>query len=319
MTRPKENDERVTPPETEAMEESMENDELRELPVEGAAAEPHQIGRRTVLGMSLATVVELMLARVFPQPALAQTPPGNAPASRQPPVRQLPPAGALAYVNQQLAKNTTAQGFKKEFEKQKYTFILERAKVFVVGDQTLAILPSLVPVKRSDPSHKAVSIAISTAGTVAAGATISHSPTFQVVDFTLYYFTSGGKLESRTIDTKTLEAKPVEQIVRELGKLPVDSARIGFNGRPKPATKQGIDQIIDLFYRQTIADKWVKPLYPEEGVRSMLAQIPVIQKFSEVNGLVYTNLLRAGGPIVLCTSTSSNICTSSSIIINLQA
>src|SRR5581483_5674740 len=243
---------RVIPLEVDA----LDNEGLRKQTAAETGAEPLKIGRRKVVGISLATVVELMLARVFTPPALADTPQRNQ-AERQlrPSLRQLPPAEAMAYVKNQLARNPTAQRFKQEFENQKYQFILERAKVFVVGDQTLAILPSLVPVKRTDPFHRSVSIAISSAGTVAGGARISHSPVFQVTEFTLYYFAASGELKTSTVTAETLAAKPAGQIVKELGVPPGDlkgfGNRIGFNPRVNPATKQDLNQIIALFYQQT--------------------------------------------------------------------
>ena len=272
------------------------------------------VRRRTVIAMSVGAVAEVMLARILTQPAAAATPMATkqlAPKQLAG-VRELSQADTVAFVKQQLASNSTAQSFMREFQRQKYQFILERAKGYIIGGQTLAILPSLVPVKRTDPSHRSVGISISSStGTVAAGALISHNP-FRVTEFTIYGLDSGGALLSHAIPVDKLTAAPEAEIVKGLGAA--SPVKVGISRKATTARQADLEKVVGLFYQQLTVDKYSSPLYPPDGARSMLAQLPLIQKFSVVNGLYH-----GGGAkgISACTSTSSNWCTSTSCVIEL--
>jgi hypothetical protein len=276
------------------------------------------IDRRTAIGMSAATVLQLMFADS--RGAEAATTPA-APLSKMSAtsdLRQLAPAEGLGWLRKQLATNVRAQRFQQAFEQQKYQFILERARVYVVGNQTLAIMPSYIPAKRTDASHRSVSISISSAGTVAAGALISHSPQFEVTEFTIYDLDAAGALIGTTISASDLTSAAPDQLVQKLRTPAVKPSFTTSN--LSGAGAADLDKIGDMFYRQVIADKYASPLYPPDGVRSMLAQVPVIQKFSEVAGMYYSRGvgINAAKATIACTSTSSNACTSCSVIFSLK-
>lgn len=276
------------------------------------------IGRGSAIGLSAAALVQLMFADSRRAEAAVATPAPmmEMPASR---LRQLEPAQAQSWLRQQLTSNTRAQSFQRAFEQQKYQFIAERAKVYTVGNQTVAILPSYIPAKRTDASHRSVSISISSAGTVAAGALISHSPKFEVTEFTIYDLDDSGALVTGpTISASSLTSAPPEQILLRFRPPAVKPAFATSN--LSGASAADLNTISDMFYRQVLADKYASPLYPPAGVTSMLAQIPVIQKFSAVAGAYYARGIDAKlKPTVACTSTSSNACTSCSVIFSIAA
>lgn len=83
-------------------------------------------------------------------------------------------------------------------------------------------------------------------------------------------------------------------------------------GGPDPAPPE-FYRVLTAFYGQTLTDSYSRPLYTGSGLTNMLAQMSKIQSFSQFNGIYYS-ANHFGGPlaIALCTSTSSNACTSTS-------
>jgi hypothetical protein len=259
--------------------------------------------------MSAAALLQLMFANSRRADAATTTAPPTSKLPVTSDLRQLEPTQGLGWLRNQLTTNVRAQRFQQAFEAQKYQFIIERAKVYVVGNQTLAILPSYVPAKRTDASHRSVGIAISSAGTVAAGALISHSPQFEVTEFTIYDLDEAGALvNGPTISASSLTSAAPEQLAQKF-KMPAVKPSFTTSNL-SGASVSDLDKVSDMFFRQVIADQYSSPLYPPAGMASMLAQIPLMQKFSEVAGAYYSRSIGVSAarprPTPGCTSTCSN-------------
>ena len=240
----------------------------------------------------------------------------------------LPEADSLKWVTQQLATNANLKTLHDHFQAQGFVFYLERAQVFVsmardaAGNlipAVLGILPSFVPTTAVDKSHLAVGISVNHTGdAVAATVNVNHSP-FGVTDFTLHVIDHNTKEIVETTLSK-------DDIVMESLKTLAEKIRGPFGGTKSSkgkgtttATASGIDQgdqaaMISITIHTLLSDKYSKGLFPPAYAAALSAQIPIYQKFAFIVGRPIMAKEGEGG-VTICTSTSSNICTSTSTIV----
>lgn len=248
---------------------------------------------------------------------------GAAPAvGRNPALMELPLGQARAYVQKLLTSNKKLATLKEHFDRQGYDFVLERVKVFVLAkgpgvekSYSVALLPSLVTAKRADPSHSAVTIVADSLGIAfAGGATIQHNP-FQITEFRVFDLAQGNSVSVNSISSKELAAISPQKAADLLGAVKGDGPGVQLS--EEAAAKNEI--LASTLFREWINDRFAKPLYPEEGLRALLGQGPLTDKFAAAVALRLSKggvggLCAAGVPIFLCSSCSSNACTSSSVI-----
>lgn len=262
-------------------------------------------------------------------------------------VTQLDVASAVAFIQDMLRKSAFFRFLHHEFTARGFQFNFDRAKVFVYltrGDKgmspnVIGILPSYVPVKASDPGHDAVSVVVHHSGfAVAAQVRVSHNP-FQLVEFALHHavqaIPKGGEagasadkkspdkpchegfsLVTCSLSAKELAHAPDEELeahfTSALGpRCPeVDSSKVGDYAAPSLKMQS---QIASLVYHELIEDEYARPLYTKEGLRSMLGDTPLVQKFAALQYAAFAAKAPASSAS-WCTSSSSssNACTSTS-------
>jgi len=281
------------------------------------------------------SVVGLALSRFESRGALAAE--GNSDYPRGSYI-QLPDEDAQAFLQTMLQRSKLFKRLYVSFAGKPYEFKFERAKAFLYLSLTdagytpniLGVLPSYVPAKPSDPSHRAVSIIVHHSGfALASGVTVEHNP-FRISEFVQYEVTdvdkpTKGKLRSRTIATEQL--RDLVSAARLLGKpkLPGDVRnRISGIGTLSEDDQQAVAWAI---YDQLISDQWARPVYTDEGWQAMREYRWAVQNFALANQQRYQAVLgsatrrmgvqlKVSGACTSC-STSSNACssTSTSIII----
>lgn len=161
-------------------------------------------------------------------------------------------------------------------------------------------------------SHVAASIISyyigDTVNHTAAIATINHDP-LNIGDITLLEVGREGRVVETNVDRKALESEDAEQIGKQMSISHFEGANI----KPMAASVPADDQRSMTAYilDNLLNDKFASPLYPEGGVRTLLQETPLTQKFNRAVE-VRASLFDLGLEITVCTSTSSNACTSTS-------
>jgi hypothetical protein len=255
-----------------------------------------------------------------------------------PSIQQLPPDAAAAFMKQMYARSRPFKTLIDTFSSRGLQFFFERSKVFLYANalagpksercddsddqpfglsaNLMGIIPSFVTARACDDQHLAVGIVVHGAGgAVATSVEVQHRP-FQVARFTLHEPNADG-IHERSVTTAELATLSVDAIAERLGKVTVRPEEFPPNSAP-PSVQQR-EQMIAASLEQILADPFAAPLYRPEGPGSLLAQLPLIQKFSAANAARFTS---GGGGFDLCLATSSsccNGCTTTSFILDLSA
>jgi hypothetical protein len=289
------------------------------------------IKRRTVLGIGMVGLMELLFTRFNLGSASAQPVPNPSPAGapesyNEGTVIQLPPSHAVAYMERVFSLSEPAQKMKQIYEEQGYQFFFDRARVYLYEQlvdghpvaNLLGILPSFVVAKRSDAFHRAVGISVGNQGGVMGGGVkVEHNP-FRISEFSISEFNADGEFKTRTVTTDELSSLSEDEVAKRLGDADVDPRKYDAKASPPPS---GEDQnaIVNAFFQQLPLDPLASPLYPPDGLRSLMEQIPLMQKFARVNQVRYNQVAALRGGSCSCSSSSCNWCTStSSIEININ-
>jgi hypothetical protein len=235
---------------------------------------------------------------------------------------QLNSTDAVTFMRNMLEKNQKFKKFYNEFTDKGFDFIFERAKVFLyagkvkdgIGSNLLGILPSFKSAKSCDPFHLAFGISVLDNGDVyATGVKVEHNP-FRITEFTMYGIDEYNTIVSSTVKTSELESLSVADIANGLTVPTITS-------REKPPTefaslpKSHVDKyIIATTFEQLINDKYARPIYTTEGIQSLMGQIPIMQKYAAIYTKRAVNEAETRlSACVICTSSSSNACTSTSV------
>ncbi|QPQ51186.1 hypothetical protein H3Z85_17915 [Chryseobacterium indologenes] len=164
----------------------------------------------------------------------------------------------------------------------------------------------------TSPSHVAASIISYYIGNsvnhTAAIATINHDP-LDIADIALLEVGKEGRVVETNVDRKALESEDADQIAKQMSISHFEGANI----KPMAASVPSDDQraMVAYILDNLLNDKFASPLYPEGGVQTLLKETSLTQKFNRAVEL-RASLFEVGLEITVCTSTSSNACTSTS-------
>ena len=253
---------------------------------------------------------------------------------------QLSSDAAKNFYETRLVQDPLFQGYYNYYSDQGFVFIPERALLFFgvrwppvpgiakVGEPYLLyIMPSFKPFDHSkQATHRAVSLSIvranNTNSVSAAVAHISHDP-FQItsLEYQLLVPSDSRTCESdvaaaahpilsREMSRMVLETQPAE-------KLPVFfSPRLGAPSssemQERAAKLEGVwgpsaeeaGTIASTALRQLLEDEYARPLYPPGAIHSLLADTPLIEKWTSALVSATGNLgLGSGLGFSLCTCT----------------
>ena len=290
------------------------------------AENPRIITRRTALAGGISA---LALGVLTAKKAVAQAAPptmvlGGLCQGR---ALKLSTADSVAWVQNMLTKSPGLQAFYNYFTAQGMNFILSRSQVFLnvatnsgatptMSPNIVGILPSFVQINQSDPSHTAAGLTVNSAGyAFAAGVVVGHNP-FGVIKFMTHDLVAG-QIVTNSITATDLATMTVCEAAAQLGNPPLPAGLIGSN--PSVPTDTDRSALLAMTYQMILSDSYSRALYPPSGLTAMMAQTPLVLKFGDVILQRYQNSAESFGITVnlcLCTSSSSNICTSSSVIIN---
>lgn len=240
---------------------------------------------------------------------------------------QLSNADAIAYMKSMLKRSEIFKQLHDEFTKQGFKFIFERAKVFMystvlesddkdtapaISANVLGILPSYILTSAAEPYHQAVSISVHNSGyALATSVRVDHKP-FGITEFTLHELNSDRKIISNSMKADELESGlQAHQLAEKLGAAAPAKVSDKNHATPHPGDQA---TMVAITFSQLQRDKYVRPLYPIEGARALMAQIPLMQQFGNAAYARFGGRFPGGLSINLCTSssTSSNVCTSTS-------
>ena len=238
----------------------------------------------------------------------------------------LPSKAGARYLKQTLLRDARFRVLYDQFTDRGFRFVPERVQLSVgvlardtSGDVSLpfllAIVPSFRRFSRKAKSHQAVSIVSfqdrRVSGLLAGTVTVRHKP-FQIASLGIIEIDPTGKLVSRKVTRKELETLSPAALAKRLGAPPLDPKQLDKDvGAPSEAD---VSALARLVYRRLLLDRFASPLYPRAGLRSMLRDAPLTQKFAVAQRKRFADF---GGPLQfgdLCSSssTSSNACTSTS-------
>ena len=229
---------------------------------------------------------------------------------------QLPSDAAKNFYEMRLVQDPLFQRYYNYYTDQGFVFIPERALLFTgvrwspvpgatkVGDPyLLCVLPSFKPFDHSkQPTHRAVSLSIVRANNTnsisAAVAHVSHDP-FQItsLEYQLLVPPDTPASESDVADAAhTILSRKVERMVLETQpaeKLPAFfSERLGVMSssetQARAANLQDVwgpsaeeaGTIASTALRQLLEDEYARPLYPPGAINSLLADTPLIEKWT---------------------------------------
>ncbi len=240
---------------------------------------------------------------------------------------QLDNGTAQQIVLQQFEGDANYQAFKASFEAEGKQFFYDRI-IGLVGvnpekpgeSYTMAIVPSFVDFNfEADPSHEAASIVCFSAGgvrtTIAANAVITHNP-LQIASITLKEIGTDGSIVDTMINRVTLVNQTPEQIAAGLSTAHLNSP----NAKVAPTNVEHNDMatIAASALDELLNDNYASGLYPTGGVGLLSADGVIAGRFSQAIGLRAFEMEPIFGiDIVVCTSCSSNACTSSSSTLKL--
>ena len=239
----------------------------------------------------------------------------------------LKPAAAAAYMEKMLAKSAAFQTLRNYFVNTAgMTFILSRAKVFMyvaptldsaamVSPNILGILPSFKPVNRADAFHEAAGIVVHhNGGAMATSVQVAHNP-FMVTQFRSHEVdpTDLTNIIVKTISAAELERLSVEEAAKIMGAPKIFEHNIDPNS-PTPSQADST-AMATLALQMILKDSYARPLYPQEGLNSLLAQASLGAKLSNVHFQRYAGALSKG---FYCSCTCCNGCTTTSFSLSLK-
>ena len=215
---------------------------------------------------------------------------------------------------------------------QNMAFILARAKVFmyvapsfdanaVPVPNIIGILPSFKPVNCADDFHEAAAIVVyHNGGAMATSVRVSHNP-FLVTEYRSHEVDPGdvNQVLVRSIAATELERLSVEEAAKLLGPPKIsDTDPAGRTLDPASPTPQRGDTttIFTMALQMILRDSYARPLYPQEGLNSLLGQASLGAKLSSVHFARYSSALRTG---FYCSCTCCNGCTTTSFTISLKS
>jgi hypothetical protein len=225
-------------------------------------------------------------------------------------IMRLPTREASQYVQRAYEENKAFARLHDYFKERRLQFHFKRAKVYFflsrpAGSQrpaTIAIVPSFVRVKPTDPNHEAVGIAVLSDGTsIATKVKVEHNP-FRVTEFSLY------RLEGNKVVAEN--SMPISKI-RSL--TPPRLSTLGATARGSSEifmSRSVFKPIIDETFREILSDDFARPLYPDEGFKALIGQAPIVAKWAILNNsrIGATMGLKTCG----CSCTCCNGCTTTS-------
>ena len=241
----------------------------------------------------------------------------------------LKPADGAAFMAKMLAKSVAFQTLQNHFTRTPsgMTFILSRAKVFmwvapslnteaILSPNILGILPSFKPVNASDTFHEAVGIVVhQNGGAMATSVRVNHNP-FVVTEFRSHEVDPDDlkQIITRTISASQLESLSVEDAAAAMGPPKIFQRNIDEKS-PTPSEADS-NSMFNIALQTILTDAYARPLYPQEGLNSLLAQASLGAKLSSVHFQRYSAVLSKG---FYCSCTCCNGCTTTSFTISLSS
>ncbi len=296
--------------------------------------QPGRMTRRKAMagGMSTLLLGALSAKNATAQSATGVNTPGPQPLLQlgglcEGTMMMLKPADAAAFMEKMLAKSPALVALRDHFVKTAgMAFILSRAKVFMyvapsldgtaaAAPNILGILPSFKPVNRSDAFHEAAGIVVHhNGGAMATSVHVSHNP-FQVTEFRSHEVDPEdfNQIIVRTIGAAELEKLSVEEAAAVMGAPKIFERNIDPNS-PTPSQADSSAMSV-LALQMILRDSYARPLYPQEGLNSLLAQASLGAKLSSVHFQRYSGALRSG---FYCSCTCCNGCTTTSFTLSLS-
>jgi|GEM_PF-5296629 hypothetical protein len=239
----------------------------------------------------------------------------------------LKPADGVAFMEKMLAKSVAFQTLRDHFVGTAgMTFILSRAKVFmwvapsmdteaIPSPNILGILPSFKPVNASDLFHEAAGIVVhQNGGAMATSVRVSHNP-FLVTDFRSHEVDPDNlkQIHTQTISTAQLENLSVQEAAAVMGPPKIFLRNIDVKA-PTPS-EADTKSMYNIALQMILTDAFARPLYPQEGLNSLLAQASLGAKLSSVHFQRYSSALSKG---FYCSCTCCNGCTTSSFTLSID-
>jgi hypothetical protein len=321
------------------MEEQSRMQDGSELPSEERVDTPPQradLGRRAFLGASAISLASLIMARLGRAPAAEAQTPGHTTfmpfvttrgALCLQTLSLLPTASAVEFLQKRLLPDPDFRRFYGAYTGQGFEFIPERVQLFMgihanpqPADDDPSPLPFLLAIVPSfrafDPgarSHQAVSIVVlrerGVNTVLACEVLVGHNP-YQIDAFTVVEAEPGAGLQSRTVDRAIVQRLTPAQIAERLGRPNVNPAEwdpeVGGLGETE------MNLVASLVFSTLINDRHAAPLYPPGGIRSLLADTALVQKWGQALSIRYQAALASGPKWCTSSSSSSNACTSTS-------
>lgn len=178
----------------------------------------------------------------------------------------------------------------------------------------LTISPSFRPFPPDATSHEAASIVglsygEHSSGVLATHVVVGHRP-YQILSFSVLELDGNGGVVQRSVSRERLQSGTAEEIAAELGPPLIDESQ----AISAPEMSQGdMLQLAAVAFNTILNDSYARPLYPPEGIESLLADTPLIQKWAMVQSSRFAAAaLPRIIPICSSSSTSCNSCTSTS-------
>jgi hypothetical protein len=239
----------------------------------------------------------------------------------------LKPADAAAYMEKMLVKSPAFLALRDHFVKAEgMAFILSRAKVFmyvaptldataVASPNIIGIVPSFKPVNRSDEFHEAAGIVVHhNGGAMATSVRVSHNP-FLVTEFRSHELDPEdfSRINVTRIGAQELEKLSVEEAARVMGPPKIFERNVNPNS-PTPSQADST-AMVAMALQMILRDSYARPLYPQEGLNSLLAQASLGAKLSSVHFQRYSATLRSG---FYCSCTCCNGCTTTSFTLDIS-
>ncbi len=244
-------------------------------------------------------------------------------------VVRLPPSSGAAILQNQLLRNPSFKLFYDHFTGQGLQFIPERVHAAVytngfrgseaaVSPALVAVVPGFRAIKSTDTSHEAASIVAIQYGPLVGGAfahqvEVGHNP-YQIRSFSVGEETPNG-IAWRKVERQEILYSTPEAIAKRLGppQLNLDGAV------PAPVmSDKALSDFAASVYSDLLMDSFERTSYPSAGVRSLLDDTNLVQKWSLVQATRYaeaTARLKGG---CCSSSTSCNACTSTSTSIIIK-
>jgi hypothetical protein len=236
---------------------------------------------------------------------------------------QLPVEYATKLLGSVFMKDRNFKKFHKRLSQDGMKFIPERARISIYIPPTdslsskqfapvmLAIVPGISKIDLEGESHMAVSIVAMAYNNIvgmvyAAKAIVGHRP-FRTLSFIIMDLNKNGKIIERSIDRAELQNGSPKEISRKVG---------GPTFLPKkrvivPALSENdVRQLSTKIYREILTDSYERGMYPPEAIRSLLADTPLVRKWSLVESIRHSRVFAAKPGT--STSSSCNGCTSTS-------